>query len=194
MALSRGRISLAGQRLHVTSKKPMQHAGSQHKQAELRDWTRENRREQMSISQILSGMNISSTGLAGERMRMEVAANNIANVHSTRSADGGPYRRQQVMFAAAMDDVLSPGVRGVGGLKGVRTVGIVDDPAPLPMIYDPGHPDASAEGFVQMPNVKLPMEMVDMMTASRAYEANLKSMETFRQMAEQALALLRGTR
>ncbi|MCA9033764.1 MAG: flagellar basal body rod protein FlgC [Planctomycetaceae bacterium] len=148
----------------------------------------------MSMNQILSGMDISASGLAGERMRMEVAANNIANVHSTRSADGGPYRRQQVTFAASMSNFLNPGAVGVDGLQGVQPVAVSDDTSPLPLVYDPGHPDANAEGFVVMPNVQLPVEMVDMVTASRAYEANLKSLETFRQLAEQALALLRGTR
>lgn len=148
----------------------------------------------MSMSEILSGMDISASGLAGERLRMEVAANNIANIHSTRTAEGGAYRRQQVAFAAIMNNSISPEASAIGNLQGVQAVAVVDDPTPLPLIYDPGHPDANAEGFVEMPNVKLPTEMVDMVTASRAYEANLKSLETFRQLAEQALALLRGTR
>ena len=75
---------------------------------------------------------------------------------------------------------------------GVRVVGVESDMSELPEIYDPGHPDANEDGYVQMPNVKIPHEMVDMMTASRAYEANLKSLQTFRQLAEQALSLLRG--
>ena len=137
---------------------------------------------------------LGEAGLAGERLRMEVAANNIANIHSTRTAEGGAYRRQQVAFAAIMNNSISPEASAIGNLQGVQAVAVVDDPTPLPLIYDPGHPDANAEGFVEMPNVKLPTEMVDMVTASRAYEANLKSLETFRQLAEQALALLRGTR
>ena len=71
---------------------------------------------------------------------------------------------------------------------------MTSDDSPLPTVYDPGHPDANEEGYVTMPNVTLPHEMVDLVTASRAYEANLKSMETFRQMAEQALALLQNIR
>lgn len=151
----------------------------------------------MSMDSILSGMQISASGLASERVRMEVAANNIANINSTRTADGGPYRRQRVTFASAMEPMMgSVGKSGnsVDSLKGVRVVGVTSDNSPMPIIFDPGHPDADQDGNVRLPNVKLPMEMVDLVTASRAYEANLKSMETFRQLAEQALALLRGIR
>ena len=134
----------------------------------------------MSMNQILSGMDISASGLTGERLRMEVAANNIANQRSTRTAQGGPYQRQQVTFAAAMDQILSAdgriprGGANVNGLKGVSVVGVSSD--------------------VRQSNVNLAHEMVDLVTASRAYEANLKSLETFRQMTEQALSLLRGMR
>jgi flagellar basal-body rod protein FlgC len=148
----------------------------------------------MSMSQILSGMEISSSGLAGERLRMEVAANNIANLHSTSTPEGGPYQRQNVTFAAAMTQFMSPGKNGVEDLRGVRVVGVTSDSTPGPKIYDPGHPDADETGHVAMPNVNLSREMVDLVTASRAYEANLKAMETFKQMAEQSLGLLRGLR
>ena len=153
----------------------------------------------MSMNQILSGMDISASGLTGERLRMEVAANNIANQHSTRTAQGGPYQRQQVTFASTMDQIVTPGGRmGRHGaaheLNGVTVVGVSSDTTPGTSIYDPGHPDADVTGHVQQSNVNLPHEMVDLVTASRAYEANLKSMEIFRQMAEQALSLLRGSR
>ncbi len=154
----------------------------------------------MSMNQILSGMDISASGLTAERLRMEVAANNIANQRSTRTAQGGPYQRQQVTFAAAMDQVLSADgsmIRGganAQGLQGVSVVGITSDQTPGEVIYDPGHPDADATGHVRQSNVNLSHEMVDLVTASRAYEANLKSLETFRQMTEQALSLLRGLR
>lgn len=155
----------------------------------------------MSMNQILSGMDISASGLSGERLRMEVAANNIANQHSTRSANGGPYQRQQVTFAAAMDQIIAPGGRlssgadgAVQNLKGVSVIGVTSDTTPGQSLYDPGHPDADANGYVPQSNVNLSHEMVDLVTASRAYEANLKSLETFRQMAEQALSLLRGIR
>lgn len=148
----------------------------------------------MSIDKILSGMQISASGLAGERLRMEVAANNIANAYSTNTPDGGPYRRQRVSFQASMDPFLHAGSQQSANLGGVRVVGVEADSSPLPRVFDPGHPDAEPDGFVTMPNVTLPHEMVDLVTASRAYEANLKSMETFRQMAEQALQLLQNLR
>ena len=149
----------------------------------------------MSMDQILSGMQISASGLSSERLRMEVAANNIANAHSTRTPGGGPYRRQRVNFAAAMSRFVQPdATRGMNHLRGVKVLGVTPDDSPLPMVFDPGHPDANEDGYVAMPNVTLPHEMVDLVTAGRAYEANLKSMETFRQMAEQALALLQNLR
>jgi len=145
----------------------------------------------MHLGSLLSATDISASGLAAERQRMEVVANNIANAHSTRTAEGGPYRRQQVVFATELDK--SGAQLSTGGLAGVRVTNIIDDPTALPQIYDPGHPDADANGNVLMPNVQLPNEMVDLMTASRAYEANLRALRLFRQMAEQSLALLRET-
>ena len=94
-----------------------------------------------------------------------------------------------------MNSMVQPGAGGPRNqLGGVKVLGVSDDNSPLPMVFDPGHPDANQDGYVAMPNVTLPHEMVDLVTASRAYEANLKSMETFRQMAEQALALLQNLR
>ncbi|MBY0458510.1 MAG: flagellar basal body rod protein FlgC [Gemmataceae bacterium] len=131
---------------------------------------------------------ISGSGMSAERLRMEVVANNIANANSTRSANGGPFRRQDVVFAEVLADTPGGGV----ALGGVRAVELVEDPTELPRVHNPGHPDADAEGFVRMPNVQLPVEMVNLLTAARAYEANLKAAQTFRQMNEQALAILRG--
>jgi flagellar basal-body rod protein FlgC len=147
----------------------------------------------MQLGSILSATDVSASGLAAERQRMEVVANNIANAHTTRTAEGGPYRRQQIVFATAFQSVLSGIVPDAGSLAGVRVVGIQPDLSTLPRVHNPGHPDADEDGFVTMPNVKLPNEMVDLMTASRAYEANLKALRTYRKMAEQALSLLRGS-
>lgn len=147
----------------------------------------------MAFGRILSTTDIAASGLTAERMRMEVAANNIANAHATRSADGGPYRRQTVSFSSVFNEGAN--ARDVGmarHLGGVKIDGIQADSTPLPKIFDPGHPDADADGFVTMPNVQIPHEMVDLLTASRAYEANLKSLQTHRRMAEQALSMLRG--
>jgi len=146
----------------------------------------------MGFNSMLAVTNISASGLAAERMRMEVVANNIANAHSTRTAHGGPFRRQDVVFASVLNDQLHSGTPGAEKLGGVQIVGIVDDPSELERVYNPGHPDADPEGFVTMPNVRLPVEMVNLITASRAYEANLRVMQSFRQNAEQALGLLRS--
>jgi flagellar basal-body rod protein FlgC len=145
----------------------------------------------------LSATNISSSGLSAERMRMEVVANNIANAYSTRTAAGGPFRRQEVVFSAVLNHHAGrPAGRGAGAragssLGGVEVVGTEDDPSPLHRVHNPGHPDADADGFVDMPNVELPVEMVNLITASRAYEANLRALQTFKQMSQQALTLMR---
>jgi flagellar basal-body rod protein FlgC len=123
---------------------------------------------------------------------MEVVANNIANASSTRTAQGGPYRRQDVVFATVLNDYVRGRGRQAGASGGVRVLGVVDDLSELPRIHNPGHPDADPQGYVLMPNVQLPLEMVNLMTANRAYEANLKVLQAFRQQAEQALLLLRG--
>jgi flagellar basal-body rod protein FlgC len=148
----------------------------------------------MNFDGLLAATNVSASGLSAERLRMEVVASNIANAHATRSAKGGPYRRQEVVFATVLGQGLAARGLGKAGLApgGVEVVGIQDDPSPFQRVHNPGHPDADASGFVSMPNVEVPVEMVNLITASRAYEANLRALQTFRQMAEQALALLRG--
>jgi flagellar basal-body rod protein FlgC len=153
----------------------------------------------MAFEDALSSTNISAAGASAERLRMEVVANNIANAYSTRTPRGGPFRRQDVVFAAVYDDKLRNAGRagGPGGgisayqLGGVRVDGIVDDPSDLVPVYNPGHPDADINGFVLYPNVQIPIEMVNLITANRAYEANIKVLQAFRQEAEQALNLLR---
>ena len=146
----------------------------------------------MRLGGILSPTQISASGLAAERRRLEVVANNIANAYTTRSLGGGPYRRQQVVFTEALDQARVSDPNSVHSLQGVRISGIQPDFSEFPMIHDPGHPDADADGYVLMPNVNVPHEMVDMITASRAYEANLKALMTYREMMEQTLSLLRG--
>jgi flagellar basal-body rod protein FlgC len=144
----------------------------------------------MAFNDLFSAGSISGSGMSAERFRMEVVANNIANANSTRSANGGPFRRQEVVFAEALGAAMRPD--GLPDLRGVQAVELVDDPTPLTQVYMPGHPDANKQGYVQMPNVQLPIEMVNLMTASRAYEANLRASQAFNQMNQQALALLRG--
>ena len=145
----------------------------------------------MSFDQLLVAGNISASGMAAERLRMEVIANNVANAMSTSTPSGGPYRRQDVLFEAIMNEQVEAGDPNRAALGGVRVVGVVDDPSELPRIHNPGHPDADEDGYVSMPNVFLPIEMVNLMTASRSYEANLKVLQTLRQQLEQTLTLLR---
>jgi flagellar basal-body rod protein FlgC len=145
----------------------------------------------MAFDDLLVSGNISASGMTAERLRMEVIASNVANALSTRTSAGGPYRRQDVLFEAVMQDQLGTGAQTGPIFSGVRVSGVQDDPSELPRIHDPGHPDADSEGFVTMPNVFLPIEMVNLMTASRAYEANLKVLQTLRQQLEQTLTLLK---
>ncbi|QUH26273.1 flagellar basal body rod protein FlgC [Serpentinicella alkaliphila] len=143
---------------------------------------------------IFNAINISATGLSAERLRMDVISKNIANANTTRTANGGPYRRQVVTFATSdnktpfskfLNDATKKNVK----LKGVEVTGIIDDKTPLKQVYDPGHPDANEEGYVLMPNVDTITEMTNMITATRAYEANVTAMNTIKSMAMKALEI-----
>ncbi len=149
----------------------------------------------MGFDKLLGSGGISASGMRAERARMEVIANNIANANSTRTPEGGAYRRKDMVFEAVLDRAAMTGVEGKRGkhLGGVRSLGVVDDRSEMPQVYNPGHPDANAEGFVTMPNVNLPIEMVNLVTATRAYEANLKAGQAFREMAEASFNLVRNT-
>lgn len=130
---------------------------------------------------------ISASGMSAERYRMEIIAANLANAHTTRAANGQPFRRRDVILeAVGSSDRLD-------GIGGVRVAEVVDDPTPFQRVYMPSHPDADADGYVEFPNVHLPMEMVNLLTAIRSYEANLKVAQAYRQMSEQTLLLLRGS-
>jgi flagellar basal-body rod protein FlgC len=143
----------------------------------------------MESNRLFSVFDISSSGLSAERTRMTVIANNIANAQTTRTPEGGPYRRQLVVFSAALDEELARQRRGEPPLCGVQVARIVRSTEPFQRIYMPGHPDADAEGYVAMPNVNTVYEMVDMMSASRAYQANLAVINTFREMLSRTLAI-----
>lgn len=148
----------------------------------------------MGFDTTFNAFNISSTGLTSERLRMEVIANNIANANVTRTPAGGPFHRKDVVFETALNrnNPFQAGTGNASGLAGVNVVGIVDDPSELPRVYNPGHPDANPDGFVTMPNVSLPIEMVNLITATRAYEANLKASQTFADMSQNAISILKG--
>ena len=146
---------------------------------------------------MFDGLEISASGLTAERMRMDVVAQNLANAQTTRGANGQPYRRQEVVlqervptsgFGAALAGAMGPRTGTPGGVQVAR---IAQDQTPLKRVYDPGHPDADANGYVQMPNVDSVAEMVDLISAQRAYEANVTAMQAAKQMFSKTLELLR---
>lgn len=148
---------------------------------------------------LFSAFEISGSGLTAQRLRMDVVANNIANVNTTRTAEGGPYRRQRVVFEPRREEpqFLLPlstegRKRAANGGSGVRVVGVSADPAAPKTVYDPGHPDADDRGYVAMPNIQLVNEMVDMISATRAYEANIAAINSAKSMAAKALEIGRG--
>lgn len=134
-----------------------------------------------------AAMEVSASGLSAQRARMNVASSNLANAQTTQTAAGGPYKRKDVVLQSA--DV--PGTEGQldGAIKGVEVQQIKQDTAPPRLEYDPGHPQANAQGYVAYPNVNPVEEMVDMITASRAYEAGVTTMSTATNMAERALGI-----
>jgi flagellar basal-body rod protein FlgC len=141
---------------------------------------------------MFGGMEISASALTAERLRMDVVAENLANAQTTRGADGQPYRRKEVVLqerAASFGASLSAAMNRSAG--GVEVAGIAEDQTPLKRVYDPGHPDADAEGYVSMPNVDTVTEMVDLISAQRAYEANVTAMQAAKQMFSRTLELLR---
>lgn len=135
----------------------------------------------MSVD-FFSAMEVSASGLSAERTRMNVAASNLANAQTTQAAGGGPYKRKDVVLA-------STPMPGAPGVQGVQVSQITQDAAPPRLEYDPGHPQADAKGYVAYPNINPVEEMVDMITASRAYEAGITAMSTAVTMAERALGI-----
>lgn len=144
----------------------------------------------------MNSINISASGLTAEKLRMDVISRNIANVNTTRTADGTPYRRQVVVFQEdgrnmTFSDYLNDASKSMIG-AGVKVVGISEDKTPFKSVYDPGHPDADEQGYVKMPNVEVMTEMVNMISASRAYEANITAINSAKSIAMKALEIGRG--
>jgi flagellar basal-body rod protein FlgC len=127
---------------------------------------------------------VSASALEAQRTRMNTVASNMANAQSTRTEAGGPYVKKEVSFSSMQ---INPGESD--GLVGVKVNGIVADPKPPQVIYDPGHPDADENGNVSMPNINVLEEMVNMMMALRAYEANVKAFNTSKGMYQKALEI-----
>lgn len=146
---------------------------------------------------MFGGIDTSASALTAERLRMDVISNNLANANTTRTPEGGAYRRRYVVFepreysekgfAGFMAHALRRAPKNRERGNGVRAVRIVEDRTPGPLVYDPGHPDANAQGYLERPNVNAVAEMVDLISASRAYEANVTAINAAKSMATQAL-------
>jgi flagellar basal-body rod protein FlgC len=135
------------------------------------------------MSGLFGQLDISASGMAAERLRIQVTAENIANANSTAGADGQPYHRKSVTLqeAPSFGEVLG----------GVQATGIVQDPSPGRRVYDPANPDADQQGYVTLPNVDSVTEMVDLIAAQRGYDANVQALNAAKQMFQKALDLLR---
>jgi flagellar basal-body rod protein FlgC len=140
-----------------------------------------------------STLEISASALRAERLRLDVIASNLANANTTRTAEGGPYRRRNVVFVAQdMESDFAATIEALaeqGAREGVKVARVIDDPTPPRLVFEPGHPDANPEGYVAYPNVNPVGEMVDLMAATRAYEANVQAVNATKRMAEAALSI-----
>lgn len=143
----------------------------------------------------LSSMNISASAMTAQRLRLDIASENIANIDTTRTEAGGPYRRKMVVLEAKNENNFRRTLMNVAGISrqkstgGVRVSQIVEDTSPFKPVYSPEHPDADENGYVQMPNVDLIKETVDSMSATRSYEANITAFNAIKMMASKALEI-----
>jgi flagellar basal-body rod protein FlgC len=139
-----------------------------------------------------TAMEVSASGLAAQRTRMNVASSNLANVSTTQSPEGGPYKRKDLVLQSVILPRTLAGQQAGGfgeAVRGVQVARIIEDITQPRLEHDPGHPDADARGYVAYPNVNVVEEMVDMITASRAYEAGISALGTAVNMAERALGI-----
>lgn len=143
---------------------------------------------------IFTALNISASGMTAQQLRSDIIAQNIANVNTTRTEDGTPYRRKNVVFAEksnnyvnSFDNVLTAATKSIAG-QGVKVTQVVeDDKTAMKMVYDPAHPDADENGYVTYPNVNVITEMTDLIDASRSYEANITSFNATKTMLSKGL-------
>jgi flagellar basal-body rod protein FlgC len=148
---------------------------------------------------MFDALNVSASGLTAERLRMNVVAENLANAQTTRGANGDPYRRKEVIlqevpeggFGASLASAMGAGSPAGGRPGGVQVAAIAEDQTNFKTVYDPGHPDADAQGYVRMPNVDTVSEMVDLISAQRSYDANVTAMQAAKQMFTKTLEMLR---
>lgn len=138
---------------------------------------------------LMPGIESTSSALQAERLRMDIIGQNIANAHTTKGPDGKPYQRQMVQFESKLMELGRDQSGQMRTAQGVNVRDIIADQSEGPLVYNPGHPDADEQGNVRLPNVNLTHEMVDLISASRTYEANLQVVRTSKQMAEQALRI-----
>jgi len=142
-----------------------------------------------------SSLDISASGLTAQRLRMDTISQNIANINTTRTENGTPYRRRVVIFeeknsGSSFSDYLTESSKEKYNIgSGVRVARIIEDTSDFKRTYDPGHPDADEDGYVLMPNVDIITEMVNMISATRAYEANITSINITKSMAMKALEI-----
>lgn len=140
----------------------------------------------------LNTLDISGSGMTAQRLRLDVVAENIANIETTRTESGGPYKRKTVVLQAeepSFQSVLNQALQERQSTEGagVKVVSVQEDNSESKLVYDPTHPDANEEGYVEMPNIDLVKETADAMAASQAYQANITAFNTARLMAEKAL-------
>lgn len=137
---------------------------------------------------IFENLEVAGSSLTAHRLWLDTISSNLANINTTRTLSGGPYKRRVPVFSEMLDKTIG-GYRDIGG---VRVTQIAEDPTAPRMTYQPDHPDANEDGYVAFPNVNLVREMTDMLVASRAYEANLSVVTTARDMWNGALEIMRG--
>lgn len=140
---------------------------------------------------LINSLSINRSALQAERLRMDVVANNLANINSTRTEEGGPYRRQAVVFRAegGGPNFAALLARQPGAAGGVAVDGVIEDAKPPRRVYEPSNPDADAEGYVLYPDIDVATEMTDMMSATRAYQANVTALNAIKGMAQKALEI-----
>jgi flagellar basal-body rod protein FlgC len=148
------------------------------------------------MSDLFSMLHISGSAMSAERQRAEIVAANLANANTTKTPDGGPYRRKEVVFSSSGSSPFRLAFQRARQLLGmptaaVRVARVVADPAPPLMRYEPGHPDANPQGYVAYPAINPIQEMVDLMGATRAYQLNASAVNASKQMFQQAIDILR---
>lgn len=137
-----------------------------------------------------SAMEVLSSGLTAERVRMNVTASNLANAETTRTEEGGPYKRRDPIFQAVnLDNNNGFQSQLDEAIQGVVVEEVIEDDSPARLIFDPSHPDANQDGYVELPNINMVEEMVNMMMAARSYEAGVTAMRSVVDMAQRALSL-----